>query len=290
LNKSYISVPIGKPFSNTKAYIVDSFMRPVPIGVQGELLLAGDGLARGYLNRKELTETSFINNPFEKEGKVYKTGDLTRWLPDGEIEYLGRIDEQVKIRGFRIETGEIEAEIVKSNLISQVIVTAKKDKKGVDYLVAYVVATENYTKEAVITHLRRSLPEYMLPTFWVELPAFPRTASGKINRKALPEPNFGENFLNEYVAPVSNVEIALCKIWEELLQVETIGIRDNFFERGGHSLLVIRLLAMVKREFKIELKISAFFELPTVEELAKFIEISQNVAPLEMENYDSIKL
>jgi amino acid adenylation domain-containing protein/non-ribosomal peptide synthase protein (TIGR01720 family) len=220
LNKSYISVPIGKPFSNTKAYIVDSFMRPVPIGVQGELLLAGDGLARGYLNRKELTETSFINNPFEKEGKVYKTGDLTRWLPDGEIEYLGRIDEQVKIRGFRIETGEIEAEIVKSNLISQVIVTAKKDKKGVDYLVAYVVATENYTKEAVITHLRRSLPEYMLPTFWVELPAFPRTASGKINRKALPEPNFGENFLNEYVAPVSNVEIALCKIWKNYCKLK----------------------------------------------------------------------
>ena len=291
LQKQYNNIPIGKPFSNTQLFILDAALNLLPVGVAGELHIAGDGLARGYLNRPDLTRQRFINNPFSEEpgAKMYKTGDQARWLPDGNIEYLGRIDEQVKIRGFRIELGEIENILQQSQLVSKAIVLAKGDH-GNKKLVAYVIPKEIFHKETAIAYLKTRLPEYMVPGLWIELTDFPLTANGKIDKKAFPEPNAAEFLSNQFIAPRTELEIRLADMWKEILAIERVGIQDNFFELGGHSLLVMRLISTIKRELKIELPINTFFELLTIEELAKYIKLMQSNYQEVPEDYDVIKL
>jgi amino acid adenylation domain-containing protein len=272
------SVPIGKSIDNTQLYILNKNLTACPMGAQGELYIGGAGLARGYLNQEELTKERFITNPFVNESgssqsdRIYKTGDLVRWLPDGNVEYLGRNDFQVKIRGFRIELGEIENVLAKHGSISQVSVI-DKEKEGQKYLAAYYVIAKD-TKAPEIDHLKfylsETLPDYMVPTAFVKLDEMPLTPNGKINRRALPEPDMslmGE----EYVAASDDIEEKLIQIWQEILKLEKIGIYDQFFNLGGNSLLTIQLQSKIKDAFNIDLSIADIFQYPTVFAFAEFV-------------------
>jgi amino acid adenylation domain-containing protein/thioester reductase-like protein len=258
-----INLPIGRSLSGRKAYIFDAALQPVPIGVAGELYIGGNGLARGYLNRPELTMEKFITNPFG-EGKLYKTGDLCRWLPDSNLEYLGRIDQQVKIRGFRIELGEIEAMLAQHPAVQEAVVIAHEDIPGEKRLVAYLVqdATYNLQPATLRSHLQAKLPEYMLPSAFVLLDALPLTPNGKVDRKALPLPD-QTSVSNGYEAPRTDTERVLCAIYQDVLKVNSIGIHDNFFELGGHSLLLIQMKYRVEQSFTIELPVNLLFKYPT---------------------------
>lgn len=287
-----IPVSIGRPISNTSVYIVNSVQRLVPVGVIGEICISGAGIAKGYHNRPELTAEKFVSNPFNDQPGVmmYRTGDWGRWLPDGNIEYLGRMDEQVKIRGYRIELGEIETVLQQSQLVSKAVVLAKQDKEGNKRLVAYVVSKDVFQKELLISFLKATLPDYMVPGLWVEMEDLPLTPNGKIDKKALPDPDALELLSNQYVAPRTELEIQLADIWKEILSIERVGVQDNFFELGGHSLLVMRLISSIRRELKIELSIATFFELGTIEELANYIKVNQQQDPIILENYDTMTL
>jgi amino acid adenylation domain-containing protein/non-ribosomal peptide synthase protein (TIGR01720 family) len=232
------SISIGKPIANTQLYILDASGQPSPIGVSGELHIGGIQLARGYLNRPELTAEKFINL---KSQTLYKTGDLARWLPDGNIEYLGRIDDQVKIRGYRIEPGEIASVVQQSGLVRQSVIVPKKDKTG---LIGYVVADEGFDKEALISYLKKQLPEYMVPNLWVKLESIPLTSNGKLDKKNLPEADLA---VNTYVAPGTELETLLVNIWQDLLGVDCIGINDNFFSLGGDSIVSMQVVSRIRR-------------------------------------------
>ncbi|MFN7216594.1 amino acid adenylation domain-containing protein, partial [Microcystis sp.] len=269
------SVLIGRPIANTKAYILDHNLQPVPIGVKGELHLCGVRLARGYLNRPELTAEKFINNPFANAAfnRLYKTGDLARYLPDGNIECFGRIDNQVKIRGFRIELGEIEAVLNQNIDVQTSCVIIREDTPGDKYLVAYIVA--HYERIPMISELRQflssKLPLYMVPQAFVFLESLPLTTNRKVDRRALPAPDKIGNRRDQYVAPRNGIEEMLVQIWTEILKIEQVGIYDNFFEIGGHSLLATQLVSRVRSLFKIELPLRSLFAAATVAELAHLI-------------------
>ncbi|MEO7533278.1 MAG: amino acid adenylation domain-containing protein, partial [Ferruginibacter sp.] len=266
--------PIGKPIDNVQLYILNPKKDLCAVGIPGELYIAGAQVAQGYLNRPELTAEKFIPNIFDTESgsMMYKTGDLARWLPDGNIEYLGRIDEQVKIRGYRIELGEIESVLQQSELVKQAVVLAREDNSGSKRLVAYVVPEKAFDKEAMITHLRSRLPEYMVPALWVELESLPLTPNGKINKKALPDPDASDLQSHEYVTPRNETEQQLANVWQELLGVERVGIHDNFFELGGHSLLAMRVVSAIRRSLKSELAIKDLFENPTIAGLSSLLQ------------------
>jgi aspartate racemase len=270
------SVPIGRPIANTQCYILDAGLDPVPVGVAGELHIGGVGLARGYLNRPELTAEKFIRDPFsdKPEARLYKTGDLCRYLPDGNIEYLGRLDQQVKIRGFRIELGEIEAVLGRHSGVRESVVVAREDAAGNKQLVGYVVpqAGQALTVTALREHLLRQLPDYMVPAAFVVLEQLPLTPNGKVDRKALPAPEQRLATGVEYVAPQTATEIKLAQIWRELLGVEQIGLRDNFFALGGHSLLAVRMVNEIRRQIKFDLSLRMLFQHPTIHELAKLLQ------------------
>ncbi|WP_017317669.1 non-ribosomal peptide synthetase [Mastigocladopsis repens] len=267
-------VLIGRPITNTQIYLLDCWGQPVPIGVPGELYIGGKGLARGYLNRPELTAQKFIPNPFgNKLGtRLYRTGDLARYLPSGEIEFIGRIDHQVKIRGFRIELGEIEAILNQHAHVRQAVVVASEDV-GDKRLVAYVSLQQTVTVTELRSFLQEKLPEYMIPSAFVVLPAIPLTANGKVDRRALPAPDqLRPELENIFVVPHTPVEEMLAGIWVKLLGVEQVGIHDNFFELGGHSLLAIRFLSQLREVLEVELPLRSLFESPTIAELAQKIE------------------
>ncbi|WP_027248867.1 non-ribosomal peptide synthetase [Planktothrix agardhii] len=288
------NIPIGRPISNTQVYILDACLQPVPVGVAGELHIGGMGLARGYLNRPELTQEKFIPNPFEKDevipptplnkggnepSKLYKTGDLCRYLPDGNIEYLGRIDNQVKIRGFRIELGEIETILSQHIAVKTAIVIAREDETEQKRLVAYIVpqaeGISNPQEQSLlaVTELRQflkaQLPEYMVPSAFVILESLPLTSNGKVDRRALPAPDFQSE--EQYVAPRNPIEEILAAIWVKVLKVEQVGIHDNFFELGGHSLLATQLISRIRKTFKVEMPLRELFVAPTVAALAQVI-------------------
>ncbi|WP_035089086.1 non-ribosomal peptide synthetase, partial [Aquimarina muelleri] len=246
------SLSIGKPIKNSQAYILNSSLDLLPIGVVGELYVGGSGLARGYLNNEDLTREKFISNPFKEGERIYKTGDLVRWLPDGNIDFIGRVDDQVKIRGYRIELGEIESVLSSLDVVIQCCVLVKEDSLGEKCLVGYVVVEGDLDKEEIQQYLKLSLPEYMVPTVWVEMEVMPLTNNGKLDKKALPEPDGSESSAKTYVAPESEIEVQLVEIWQDLLGLENIGIHDNFFELGGHSLLATRLVSKIRKELSIE--------------------------------------
>ena len=262
------TVPIGKPFSNTRAYILSKEMSLCPIGVPGQLYIAGQGVARGYLNRPELTAEKFIQNPNGKEGeKMYATGDRVQYQKDGNIVFIGRVDDQVKIRGYRVEPGEVGRILEQSEHISQAVVLAREDKQGNMQLVGYIVPQGAYDKAGIQAYLKAQLPDYMVPSHLVELQSMPLTANGKIDRKALPDP---DNTQQEggYTAPRNETEAKLAEIWQDILELDQVGINDDFFEIGGHSLLAVRLVSQVRKTFGVELPISDVFDYPTVGQLA----------------------
>ncbi|MEG3971751.1 amino acid adenylation domain-containing protein, partial [Microcoleus sp. T2B6] len=269
---------IGRPIANTKIYILDRYLQPVPIGVPGELYIASVGLARGYLNRPELTQEKFIPNPFSNElgSRLYKTGDLARYLSDGNIEYLGRIDNQVKIRGFRIELGEIEAVLTQHPCVRETAVIAKDFVAGDKQLVAYVVPQQEGTP--TITDLRhflkQQLPDYMVPSAFVVLDVLPLTPNGKVDRRALPAPDLRPELEESFVAPRTPIEEMLASIWSNILLIDSVGVHDNFFTLGGHSLLATQVISRVRDTISIELPLRSLFEAPTIAEFASRVEIA----------------
>ncbi|MBP5974300.1 amino acid adenylation domain-containing protein [Brasilonema sp. CT11] len=274
------NLPIGRPISNTQIYILNSKLQPVPIGTTGELYIGGDGLARGYLNRPDLTEEKFIPNPFGNS-KLYKTGDLARYLPDGNIEFIGRVDNQVKIRGFRIELLEIEAVLSQHPDVSQAVVVAREEIPGDKRLVAYIVL--NQKSEAMPaagfayattlkSFLEAKLPNYMVPATFMILDTLPLTPNGKVDRRNLPAPDRSRPDLEAtFVAPRNSIEEKLEIIWAELLRLEQIGVNDNFFHLGGHSLIATQMLSRVREVFQVELSFHQIFENPTIGSLAQLI-------------------
>jgi acyl-coenzyme A synthetase/AMP-(fatty) acid ligase len=268
------TVPIGRPIANMKVYILDPHMQPVPAGVPGELYIGGAGLARGYLRRPDLTAERFVPNPFSPlpEARLYKTGDRARFLPDGNIEYLGRLDYQVKIRGFRIELGEIETTLLDHPAVRDAVVVAREAPSGDKCLVAYVVPRPNAAPapDDLRRFLRARLPEYMVPPAFVRLSALPLTPSGKVDRARLPAPDLARP-AGEHVAPRGPIEAQLVPIWEELLGVHPIGATDNFFDLGGHSLLAGRLLVRVRAACRVNISLRAFFAGPTIADMATML-------------------
>jgi len=250
------NTPIGKPIANTRMYLLDAQLQPVPLGVIGELYIGGVQVARGYLNRPELTAERFLQDPFTG-GRMYRTGDVGRYLPDGNIEYLGRNDDQVKIRGLRIELGEIQARLLEHAHVSEAVVVAREDR-----LVAYYTGVHSEI-EQLRAHLLQQLPDFMVPALFVHLDALPLSPNGKLDRKALPAPGMDALVVREYQAPQGDTEILLARLWSELLNVERVGREDNFFELGGHSLLAVSLIGRLRQE-GMEADVRALFEQPTL--------------------------
>ena len=273
-------IPIGRPISNTQLYILNEASQPVPIGVTGELHIAGAGLAHGYCNRPQLTAERFVPNMFSGEpgARMYRTGDLCRWKEDGTVDFIGRNDFQVKVRGFRIELEEIEARLADYPGIGSVVVVAREDEPGNKRLVAYYTCAkppdhqESENANSLRAHLATRLPEYMLPAAFVRMDFLPLTANGKLDRKALPAPAGDAYVAREYEAPLSDMETTLAAIFEEILKVERVGRHDNFFELGGHSLLVTKLISRVRSVLGVELVIPNVFECSTVASLAPIAE------------------
>ncbi|HLL47710.1 MAG TPA: amino acid adenylation domain-containing protein, partial [Longimicrobiaceae bacterium] len=266
------TVPIGRPVAHSSVRVLGEGLEPAPAGVPGELYLGGDGLARGYLGRPELTAERFVPDPFAAGGgaRLYRTGDRVRWRADGALEFLGRLDGQVKVRGFRIEPGEIEARLAEHPGIREAVVVAREDAPGDRRLAAYYVAAGDATAEALRAHLSASLPEYMVPAAYVRLERLPLTRNGKLDRKALPAPEGGAYASRGYEAPVGETEAALAGIWSEVLGTERVGRRDNFFELGGHSLLAVTLIERMRRA-GLHADVRALFATPTLADLAAAI-------------------
>ncbi len=265
--ESYSLESIGFPISNTQIYILDGHLQPVPLGVTGEIYIGGAGVARGYLGRAELTAERFIANPFG-QGRLYKTGDLGRWLPDGSIDYLGRNDFQVKIRGFRIELGEVEAQLAKCPGVREAVVMAREDVPGDKRLVAYLVSEADVPLDAADLKaiLKQSLPSYMIPSYFAILQSMPLTANGKIDRKLLLSLDNRDLQRHKYVAPRDEAEQVVADIWQVILGVEQIGIYDDFFDLGGHSLSAVQVIAKMQESFDIKVPVKTIFESPTVAE------------------------
>lgn len=267
------AVPIGRPIANTTCYLLDAARRPVPVGTPGELYIGGDGLALGYLNRPELTAQKFVPNPFEPGRRLYRTGDIAIYLPDGNIEFLGRLDNQVKLRGFRIELGEIEAALEQQPGVSQAVVVIREDMAGDPRLAAYVTAREGQAVDiAELRHaLASRLPAYMVPTVFTILGEFPLTPNRKVDRRALPAPDSYANSQGAYAPPRTEMESVVAGIWQDLLGIKRVNITDNFFEVGGHSLLVARLQRRLRERFGREIALMKLLERPTVAAIADLL-------------------
>ena len=281
-NCRFGAIPIGRPIANTQIYILDDYGQPVPVGVTGELYIGGVQVARGYLNRPELTAERFIADPFgaDPDARMYKTGDLGRWLADGNIEYLGRNDFQVKIRGFRIELGEIEAKLAEHEGVREAVVIAREDSPGQKHLVAYVVVQAGVKLSAaeLRSHLAGLLPEYMVPSAFVNLEGLPLTPNGKLDRRALPAPGLDAVVTRRYEAPQGVVETAIARVWQELLNLDRVGRHDHFFELGGHSLMVISLIERLRQQ-GISADVRTVFSAPTLAALATAVVKREGLAP-----------
>jgi natural product biosynthesis luciferase-like monooxygenase protein len=270
------AVAIGRPLANQQVYVLDANRQPLPVGVPGELWIAGDGVARGYWKRTELTKEKFQPNPFvaDKTARMYRTGDLVRYRPDGVIDFLGRVDHQVKVRGHRIELGEIEAALMQHSDVRQAVVTLRSDNPDDPQLVGYVVPAGEETPAAgaLRDFLKQKLPEHMVPALYVSLEKMPLTPNGKVDRKALPVPQgVGRSGAKEFVAPKGNVEQAVATIWKDILHAEQIGVDDNFFDFGGHSLQVVQVQNRLRETLGVDVPVLKLFQFPTVRTLAKFI-------------------
>ena len=268
------SIPIGRPIANTRLYVLDGHMQPVPIGVPGELYIGGDGVARGYLHRPELTAERFVPDPFTSDAgtRLYRTGDLVRYRADGHLEFLGRLDHQVKLRGYRIEPGEIEATLGQHPAVCEAVVVVREDPPGDQRLLAYLTmrGEGSAPEESLRAFLRRTLPEYMIPSAFVTLDALPMTPNGKVDRRALPAPDPSRHAgAGNIAAPHDPLEQMLANVWEDVLGVRPIGMQDDFFALGGHSLLAVRLFAEIAKATGRQLPLTTIFRTPTIERLAE---------------------
>jgi amino acid adenylation domain-containing protein len=299
-----VPLNIGTPIANTQIYILSSGGLLQPVGIYGELCIGGDGLARGYVNRPQLTAEKFVDYRFYMSSrtciskKIYKTGDIAQWLPDGNIEFLGRIDHQLKIRGFRIEPGEIEVRLMKHEDINEAVVIDREDEAGEKYLCAYIVLGGKREEglKLEVSELRSMLssvlPDYMIPSYFVPVEYIPLSPSGKIDRKALPEPQLTSGSEYAYIAPISETEKKLVKVWAEVLKLDeqVIGIRSNFFELGGHSLKAIHLVGKIHEEFNVKIPINKIFQMVTIEKLSRYIREAEkdkyaSIEPVEKREY-----
>jgi acyl carrier protein len=276
---------IGRPIANTQIYILDQSLQPVPVGVVGELYIAGTSLARGYWKRPALTAARFVAAPYGAPGtRMYRTGDLARWRADGTIEFLGRNDAQVKIRGYRIELGEVETALRNGPGVHEAAVVVREDAPGEKRLVAYYTTTiardgeraggaeEDRGPKALRRHLASQLPDYMVPAAFVPLASLPLTVNGKLDRRGLPVPDTGSYAAGKYEPPQGDVEEALAAIWADILGLERVGRHDNFFELGGHSLMTTRLMTRIRAVLGIEVSIRALFASPCLSRLAEKVE------------------
>ncbi len=269
-------VPIGRPFSNTRVYVLDSSLEPVPTGIVGELCIGGHGVAQGYLNRPELTAERFVPDPFGEAGdRIYRTGDLARWLPDGTVDFIGRADRQLKVRGFRVEPGEVEAVLERHPAVRAAAVADRDDHTGDKRLVGYVVAEDPGDApqpDELRAFVDEHLPAYMVPAGWVFLPALPLSPNGKVDLQALPDPTWDRSAAaDEFVAPSTETEQTMAEIWCEVLSVDRVGVDDNFFELGGHSLLAVRLFGEIERRLGVRVPLAALFHTATVRGLAEIV-------------------
>jgi amino acid adenylation domain-containing protein len=278
------SVPIGRPISNTRAYVLDRHLGLAPIGVVGELYLSGTGLARGYLRRPELTAERFLPNPFAVGERMYRTGDSVRWRADGTLEFLGRMDHQVKIRGFRIELGEIESALRTYPGLSEAVVLAHKDISGDKRLIAYVTGSTTLTATVLRNYLMNLLPDYMIPAAYMQLEQLPLTSIGKLDRSALPAPDDTAYVRSEYEEPQGETEQSIAAIWHELLQIESISRHDNFFELGGNSLLAVRVVSRLRDIAAVEIPLRDIFTYPTV------ALCGERIVALQLEEFDAAEL
>ncbi len=280
-SRAYANIPIGRPIYNTKIYIVDTNNNIQPIGAEGEICISGAGLARGYLNKTDITSEKFVSNPFVPNTIMYKTGDLGKWLPDGNIEFLGRIDHQIKIRGLRIELGEIENVLLSHKNITEAVVLVKEDSSSNKYLCAYIIANAELTVQDIRNHLGRKLPEYMIPSSYVQLERMPLTANGKVDNKTLAGMEDNIVLGVDYIPPETDNEKVLAEIMKEALEVDRIGINDNFFELGADSLMLIRISAIISQK-NLSISMQDFYQYPTIKALC------ENMNRFEQKN-DNIK-
>jgi amino acid adenylation domain-containing protein len=268
-------IPIGRPISNARVYVVDRDLHPVPVGVPGELVIGGPGLARGYLRQPALTAEKFIPSSFDHEGaRLYRTGDLCRWLPDGNLQFLGRTDHQIRVRGYRVELGEIETVLAQHPSVKRAVVLSREDVPGDRRLVGYVVLHPDAEEAAaeLRSHLQSRLPDYMVPATFVTLPSLPLSSSGKVDRKLLPAPQGARpDLAAAYSEPRTPVEAELARMWSAVLQVDRVGIHDDFFHLGGHSLLATSILSRIRQAFQVEIPLRQIFESPTIYEMARAI-------------------
>ena len=268
-------VSIGRPISNTNAYILNSEMEPTPISIAGELYIGGEGLARGYMNRPDMTETAFLPNPFlgDPQERIYKTGDLARYLPDGNIEFLGRDDHQINVRGYRIEVGEIEYRLLENPSVKNAVVVARMIREDTIELVAYVVCDGELFVEDLRSHLKSTLPDFMIPAYFVHLDRIPLNPNGKVDKQALPDPKVSRiDLKQQFLEPRDEMEEKLAEIWKTVLDIDTVGVLDNFFEMGGQSILAIRMMSKIQKEFGYELAPSALFQNATIAEMSRFLQ------------------
>ncbi|OQW32699.1 MAG: hypothetical protein A4E19_04880 [Nitrospira sp. SG-bin1] len=276
-------ITIGRPIANTDVYILDQFLQPVPVGVSGELYIGGDGVARGYRGRPELTKERFIPHPFSPEplSRLYRTGDLARYQPDGRIVHLGRLDNQVKIRGFRVELGDIEAALSRHSAVRQAVVTAREEQQGVKQLVAYVVCQDGPvpSQSELRAFLRSQIPDYMIPSLFVFLDAMPLTANNKIDRKALPAPASALPTAAVRVLPTDRTDVQMAVLWQQVFGINDIGIHDNFFDLGGHSLKAAQLFYLIEQVYGRQLPLSTLFQAPTIATLTSLLVQDQRTSP-----------
>ncbi|MDQ3192186.1 MAG: amino acid adenylation domain-containing protein [Bacteroidota bacterium] len=286
IDRFYENIPIGEPVDGTRAYILDKKGNPQPVGVPGELCVAGNNLARGYINQPELTAQKFVADPFDAGKKMYRTGDLAKWLPDGNIEFLGRIDDQVKIRGYRIELGEIENQLLGFSGIKDAVVIDVEEKDAQKFLCAYTVSDTAVDTSLLKEHLAARLPDYMVPLHFISIDKIPLNANGKVDRKGLPLPDENLKTARAYIAPVTETEVKLAKLWSESLNIEKPSTEDNFFELGGHSLKATQIISQVYKVFEREVPLREIFTNPTIKGLAAFIESAQKSAFVSISNVE----
>ena len=282
-------ISIGRPIANTRIYILDKHGNIQPEGVAGELCIGGDGVAMGYHNRPELTAEKFVDLPFETESKVYKTGDLAKWLPDGNIAYLGRMDNQEKIRGYRIEMGEIESCLLKHEEVKESVVSVCVDANGIKNLCAYYVSDRELTVNELKEHLQKELPDYMVPSFFTKLESLPKTSNGKVNRKALPEPSENINTGVEYKAPSNELEQELFDVWQEVLGNQRIGVDHSFFDVGGNSMMLVKLHAALDDKYPGKINIPVLFNYSTISKLAEFLSTQEELVPEASNDDESLE-
>jgi amino acid adenylation domain-containing protein len=286
-DKENSQIVIGKPINNTKCYVLNKYNALQPIGIAGELCVAGIGLARGYLDRPELTSDKFVHNPFEKGERMYRTGDVARWLPNGTIEFLGRVDHQVKIRGYRIETKEIENVLIKHNKIKDAVVWPWEKENKDKYLCAYIVENEEISSDEIRVYLSAGLPEYMIPSYFVMVESIPLTPNGKVDHKALSAPHHNTRLQVEYLPPSNEIEYTLVNVWKEVLSVDRyIGANENFYELGGNSIKAMQIIARINKSFDVSVKLKDFLTLPTIRDLGLEITKASKSTALKIEKVE----